>query len=203
MADPYDSDSAVEQILCEAMDLHVLEQISSINLSGVSSDALLPTDLETRFRKLKSFPAANPKRHNRQSPPPCLDSQIGEIPITPNSVESTPIPTSVSPDCQELDLRPKSRNNYVSSSSSEEEEESPPTPLCFWCSPKTKKVSTKKKNKERKTRNRGRVDDGDDAFALDSILSELNTLSLKQQKRSLRKAMMEQEKISRASGGFG
>ncbi|XP_019051639.1 PREDICTED: uncharacterized protein LOC109113864 [Nelumbo nucifera] len=56
-----DSDeSAVENIISQAKDLVVLEQVSAINCSGIS-DSVLPTELETRFRKLKSFPGAKPK----------------------------------------------------------------------------------------------------------------------------------------------
>ncbi|KAL5724455.1 hypothetical protein ACHQM5_007718 [Ranunculus cassubicifolius] len=188
MADPYDSDSAVEQILSEAMDLHALEQISSINLSGVSSDTLLPTDLESRFRKLKSFPGPNPKSLTPSSSLP--NSQFGELPIP------TLIPSS--PDLEESDLKPKSRKKIVESSSSEEESDvSPPrTPrqtMCFWCSPKPKKTSQRMKKK--KSKDMGKVED--DTFVLDSILSELNSISLKEQKRSLRKAFKEQERISK------
>ncbi|KAG6577118.1 hypothetical protein SDJN03_24692, partial [Cucurbita argyrosperma subsp. sororia] len=50
-------DSAVEDLLSQTQDLCVLEQLSAINCSGFT-DSVLPTDLESRFRKLKSFPAA-------------------------------------------------------------------------------------------------------------------------------------------------
>ncbi|XP_022136939.1 uncharacterized protein LOC111008511 [Momordica charantia] len=50
-------DSAVEELLSQTHDLCVLEQVSAINCSGFT-DSLLPSDLESRFRKLKSFPAA-------------------------------------------------------------------------------------------------------------------------------------------------
>ncbi|EEF42495.1 uncharacterized protein LOC8280094 [Ricinus communis] len=47
-------DSAVEELISQVKDLSVLEQVSKINCSGFT-DSLLPTDLDTRFRKLKSF----------------------------------------------------------------------------------------------------------------------------------------------------
>ncbi|XP_038880381.1 putative protein TPRXL [Benincasa hispida] len=50
-------DSAVEDLLSQTQDLCVLEQLSAINCSGFTN-SVLPTDLESRFRKLKSFPAA-------------------------------------------------------------------------------------------------------------------------------------------------
>ncbi|XP_060207913.1 uncharacterized protein LOC132635503 [Lycium barbarum] len=61
MADFSDSDTdnekAVEELLSQAMDQSVLEQVAAINCSGFT-DSLLPTQLETRFRRLKSLPTA-------------------------------------------------------------------------------------------------------------------------------------------------
>ncbi|XP_059663052.1 uncharacterized protein LOC132308824 [Cornus florida] len=52
-----DSDeSAVEELLSQALDHSVLEQVAAINCSGFTSDSVLPSNLETRFQKLKSFP---------------------------------------------------------------------------------------------------------------------------------------------------
>lgn len=50
-------DSAVEEIISQANDLLILEQVAAINCSAFS-DSVLPTELETRFRKLKSFPSS-------------------------------------------------------------------------------------------------------------------------------------------------
>ncbi|KGN53447.1 uncharacterized protein LOC101211778 [Cucumis sativus] len=50
-------DSAVEDLLSQTQDLCLLEQISAINCSSFTHSDL-PSDLESRFRKLKSFPAA-------------------------------------------------------------------------------------------------------------------------------------------------
>ncbi|GLT74911.1 hypothetical protein SLA2020_466760 [Shorea laevis] len=52
-------ESAVEELISQAQDLCVLEQISAINCSSFT-DSALPTDLESRFRRLKSFPVAKP-----------------------------------------------------------------------------------------------------------------------------------------------
>lgn len=52
-----DNEKAVEELLAQAMDQSVLEQVAAINCSGFN-DSVLPTQLETRFRKLKSLPAA-------------------------------------------------------------------------------------------------------------------------------------------------
>lgn len=50
-------DSAVEEIISQAHDLSILEQVAAINCSSFS-DSVLPTELESRFNKLKSFPAS-------------------------------------------------------------------------------------------------------------------------------------------------
>ncbi|PON47553.1 vitellogenin-2 protein [Parasponia andersonii] len=60
-------DSAVEELISQTQDLCVLEQVSAINCSGFV-DSVLPNDLESRFSRLKSFPARNPKP--RPSVPP-------------------------------------------------------------------------------------------------------------------------------------
>ncbi|KAJ7953321.1 Vitellogenin-2 protein [Quillaja saponaria] len=61
-------DSAVEEIIAQAQDLCVLEQVSAINCSGFT-DSVLPTELESRFRKLKSFPVTK-KKHRASAPLP-------------------------------------------------------------------------------------------------------------------------------------
>ncbi|XP_057477133.1 uncharacterized protein LOC130764819 [Actinidia eriantha] len=61
LSDSSDHESAVEELLSQAMDHSVLEQVAAINCSAFTSDSVLPTHLETRFHKLKSFPATNPK----------------------------------------------------------------------------------------------------------------------------------------------
>ncbi|KAL6603504.1 hypothetical protein ACP70R_043865 [Stipagrostis hirtigluma subsp. patula] len=51
--------SAVDAILAEAADLVALEQIAKLNTAHLADDsAALPSALESRFRKLKSLPAA-------------------------------------------------------------------------------------------------------------------------------------------------
>ncbi|KAE8796143.1 hypothetical protein D1007_28850 [Hordeum vulgare] len=54
--------SAVDAILAEAADLVALEQIARLNTAHLAGldDAALPSSLESRFRKLKSLPAAAP-----------------------------------------------------------------------------------------------------------------------------------------------
>ncbi|TVU07627.1 hypothetical protein EJB05_40991, partial [Eragrostis curvula] len=50
--------SAVDAILAEAADLVALEQIAKLNTAHLTDDSALPSTLESRFRKLKSLPAA-------------------------------------------------------------------------------------------------------------------------------------------------
>lgn len=52
-------EAAVENLLSQAMDLHVLEQVAAINCAGFT-DSVLPTNLETRLRRLKSLPVSRP-----------------------------------------------------------------------------------------------------------------------------------------------
>ncbi|KAF5754071.1 hypothetical protein HanXRQr2_Chr17g0787141 [Helianthus annuus] len=53
-----EDERAVEDVLSQALDHSVLEQIAAINCSSFSSKDNLPFDLENRFRKLKSLPTA-------------------------------------------------------------------------------------------------------------------------------------------------
>ncbi|KAJ6712208.1 F26F24.11 [Salix purpurea] len=57
-------DSAVDELVSQTQELCVLEQVSKINCSGLT-DSVLPTDLETRFHKLKSFPLTKSKTPNK------------------------------------------------------------------------------------------------------------------------------------------
>ncbi|KAH7515102.1 hypothetical protein FEM48_Zijuj11G0160500 [Ziziphus jujuba var. spinosa] len=57
----YDTDElAVNKLFSQVQDFCVVEQVPAINCSSFV-DSLLPTDLESRFRKLKSFPQTNSK----------------------------------------------------------------------------------------------------------------------------------------------
>ncbi|XP_009784158.1 uncharacterized protein [Nicotiana sylvestris] len=60
LSDDSDNEKAVDELLSQAMDQSVLEQVVAINCSGFT-DSLLPTQLETRFRKLKSLPTTSSK----------------------------------------------------------------------------------------------------------------------------------------------
>lgn len=62
-----DDSAAVEDIISQAMDLSALEQIAALN-SSLVSDSVLPTHIEARFRKLKSFPGASHIPSNPSKP---------------------------------------------------------------------------------------------------------------------------------------
>ncbi|VVA92265.1 unnamed protein product [Arabis nemorensis] len=53
-----DDTAAVDDLLSQAKDLYVLEQVAAINCSSFT-DSSLPTNLETRFRRLKSLPVSS------------------------------------------------------------------------------------------------------------------------------------------------
>ncbi|KAL2348785.1 hypothetical protein Fmac_002785 [Flemingia macrophylla] len=198
-------DSAVEEIISQAQDACVLEQLAAINCSGVT-DTVLPSHLETRFRNLKSFPPSKPKP----------TSQVPTFSTNPsNTTHRSPkfSPSKHNPDSGhatpngEESLREKPKHGSFSSASSSSppsdessmswvfrptqkesckrnSRSSSPRPRrgCLWFSPKKKKE--KKKSKE----NWG-----------DEFLPELGSFSLsrKEQQKMLKKAMKEEEKVSR------
>ncbi|MED6142949.1 hypothetical protein PIB30_002236 [Stylosanthes scabra] len=241
-------DSAINDIISQAKDACLLEQISAINCSSFTDSSLLPTHLESRFRKLKSFPATTPAksvtpppRHSKDENFPLSDSrsfhqtdkglvsspsgknQNGKTPNLQQGCVSDSSPSnSVDSSCGRNGLKSKSKLASVSSGSgssdgSEESslssmfkpaeksnkkgkvknsgsQSSPSSPSpprrtgCFWCSPKK---DSRKKSKE--------VDwsvvgwDKDD----DEFLSDLGSLSSKKQQKILKKALKEEQKISR------
>ncbi|KAL1194128.1 hypothetical protein V5N11_004075 [Cardamine amara subsp. amara] len=52
------NDSAVDELLSQVNDEYDLEQVAAINCAGFTDDSALPTNLETRLRRLKSLPVA-------------------------------------------------------------------------------------------------------------------------------------------------
>ncbi|KAG1359264.1 hypothetical protein COCNU_08G007100 [Cocos nucifera] len=186
---------AVDAIVSQAIDLSTLEQVASLNTSHLSDSSLLPSDLESRFRKLKSFPGANPQQQPR-IPPRSLDQRKENIPRSSNRGECIPKPsidsddpeekkppkkaeTSSSPplesDVEEYLGNPKPTTGFASSRDSP----SPPRRgCCFVFSPRGKQ------------KKRG------DWGGIDEILSDTGTFSMKEQQRKLKKALKEQEKAS-------
>ena len=83
--------SAVDAILAEAADLVALEQIAKLNTAHLAADgdSALPSSLESRFRKLKSLPAA-------PLPPPPPAKSLGRSATAPP--HHTDPPPSETPD---------------------------------------------------------------------------------------------------------
>ncbi|XP_028789625.1 putative protein TPRXL [Neltuma alba] len=101
-----DDESAIDQIISQAQDACVLEQVSTINCAFLT-DSVLPTDLESRFRKLKSFPVTKSKQLPKTS------SARGKAGSSSLSNEQTP---HFSPSKQEV-VSVKSKHGSVSSPS--------------------------------------------------------------------------------------
>ncbi|MED6207205.1 hypothetical protein PIB30_033598 [Stylosanthes scabra] len=245
-SDPSDTDdSAINDIISQAKDACLLEQISAINCSSFTDSSLLPTHLESRFRKLKSFPATipaksitPPPRHSKDENFPISDSrsfhsspsgkyQNGKMPKLQQGCVSVSSPSnSVDSSCGRNGLKSKSKLGSVSSGSassdgSEESslssmfkpaqkgnndnnnkkgkvknsgsKKSSPSPSpprragCFWCSPKK---DSRKKSKEVDWSVVGWDKD-------DELLSDLGSFSSKKQQKILKKALKEEQKISR------
>ncbi|KAH6774329.1 hypothetical protein C2S52_002718 [Perilla frutescens var. hirtella] len=85
-----DDDKAVEDLLSQAMDATVLEQVAAVNCAGFNDDGL-PSHLETRFRKLKSFPSSAAK-------PTSLSTKSFNLSHTPESKKNDTIHESKAPD---------------------------------------------------------------------------------------------------------
>lgn len=244
-------DSAVEELISQAKELCVLEQVSAINCSSFT-DSDLPPDLESRFRRLKSLPASKPSanlsdgkaiRHSNSalskseafnfSPPkqeptgnPNLKSEKegksfsgeedaifpdlelnpvrekglkgkpghGCAPSPSNSSDSCLEDAVLSPPRKGSKRKPKSRSFSSPFGSSKSWMDSPSPPhssgcLNLWCTPK--KVS-KKKSKEAKV-----INSVLDWEKSDEFLTDLNAFSAKEQLKILKKAVKEQEKVSR------
>lgn len=220
-------ESAVEELVSQAKDLCVLEQIAAINCSSFNAeDSLLPSDLESRFRKLKSFPLSKPQTllqsssyHKTES---ALDGETRPKPDTkPEDLWGNERHSSGSgswnSSAEDAIFSPAERNpeeklprestkkhdpvysptyHYDSWKKSKSPSPSPSPPRkggCFWCSPK--KPTPRKRDESRAiekgmSRSFKWMDD-------DEILSDLGGFSAKEQKKLLKKAMKEEERISR------
>ncbi|KAG5060821.1 hypothetical protein JHK87_001850 [Glycine soja] len=223
-----DNDSAVEEIISQAQDAVVLDQVSAINCSAFTDDSLLPSHLETRFRNLKSFPPTKPKPNtiakartfssnlssaNPQSPnfsPPKQNpdsgytsshekksfrekTKDGSLSVSASSPPSASASAS-SPCSDESSMsslfKPKQKEEGSKQNSSVRSSNSPSPPRrrgCLWFFPKKKKEEEKEKKKKKKSKQNW----GDD------LLSELGSFSRKEQQKMLKKAMKEEEKVSR------
>lgn len=244
-----DDDRAVEDVLSQAMDHSVLEQLAAINCSSFSTTDNLPSHLETRFRKLKSLPAATTTASAASRFPPskskslrprsgddlnlderhpgfCGSVDFERIPDGKKGLESPP--STESPEeqsegnrverkglesksklklntnphaevCKQRDFKAKSgtgssksRSDSWSLSSPESDTGtlSPPRRKigCLWCSPKKEKSVPRKQGKENRLSSSSSW--GNDA-------EFLKTFSVREQKKIMKKAMKEEEKINR------
>ncbi|CAL9089524.1 uncharacterized protein LOC135623528 [Musa acuminata AAA Group] len=196
-------DDAVNAVIAEAADLCALEQIAALNTAHLSDSTLLPSHLESRYRKLKSLPASlpnlstphppyPPEKENfpdalelncaRTQPNSPADPRKPEEPIAGRDgrkAEIFPLDNEVA--ANKAESKPKSGFGSSPSFSFDSSGESSPSPprqrCCFGYSPK------------RAQRRKGKGDD---------VLSELGVLSLKEH-RKLKKALKEQEKAMRES----
>lgn len=210
-------ESAVEEILSEAADHVALKQISAINLSGVS-DSVLPQHLESRFRRLKTFPSSRPPP---ESAPKLTDSArnesdsgSGSAPAETPDVKPVSSAKSRSGSARRRFSRSPSPTPSSSSGSSWLETKNspklkaekglfgsgrrsgsvspPPNKTgCLWCSPKR---ALKKLSFSKRSGGGGGLDWGGN----DGVLEELGvgSLSRREQEKILKRAAKEEMKIN-------
>ncbi|KAI7755379.1 hypothetical protein M8C21_032710 [Ambrosia artemisiifolia] len=235
-----DDERAVEDVLSQALDHSVLEQIAAINCSSFSTKDNLPFDLENRFRKLKSLPTgptagsrcppsksksftprtgdglslndldqpSNDKKGQKMSAL-SKDDSLGSSPSSNDPKQhfeenqdekkgsnSKSKPKSSS-NSKTKSLKSKSKSSKsqsdswsVSSSESESRSVSPVKRGigCLWCSPKKEKRKQGKEN-----RLSSFASSWGDEYDVDFV----KTFSMKEQKKIMRQAMKEEEKINK------
>ncbi|PIN13610.1 hypothetical protein CDL12_13757 [Handroanthus impetiginosus] len=183
-----DDEKAVEELLSQAMDMEILDQVAAINCAGFS-DSGLPSHLETRFQNLKSFPSNSPNSKkissvNEKGFSACLKK-------SPDSRNC--LYPSKSSDIGSFSHFKKTPQKILGKKEIKFPTKkcvSPPAKSgCFLCIPK--KVSGKKKKE-----NRG-LDLGLVWGKHDELLSDLSSFSVKNQEKMMKKAMEEEEKICR------
>ncbi|XP_022772182.1 uncharacterized protein LOC111314833 [Durio zibethinus] len=179
-------ESAVEEVISQAQDLCVLEQLSAINCSAVTH-SVLPSDLDCRFRRLKSLPVpVSYTTHQNSDKGYLSDANARHSPnrndhFMPKHLPS--LPASVSDSFTQNAFT----SNSPSFASPLPQDSSPPQKAgCFGCSPKR---LFKKQDKAYRVPGT--------ALDSDEFLSDLATFSVKQGQKMLRKALKEQDKISR------
>ncbi|KAL2901044.1 hypothetical protein RDABS01_026126 [Bienertia sinuspersici] len=209
------------------MDHCVLEQVAAINCSSFSN-SVLPSNLESRFQRLKTFPSSSshpiqPQIANKSDIEVKPRKKELQTSIQLSKTEKTPISDdSLKTLKKESNSKGNSHSGFSSSSSgylnsptfrvkqgdkkgkdgnfssgshsfrSNSSDTSTKTVKtgCFWCSPK--RVSRKKSV----TRN-GEFEMGDDWGKHDQILTDLKSFSSKNQKKLMKIAKKEEEKINK------
>ncbi|XP_055820821.1 uncharacterized protein LOC129889524 [Solanum dulcamara] len=222
-----DNEKAVEELLSQAMDQSVLEQVAAINCSGFT-DSILPTQLETRFRKLKSLPAAPITRKPSTLTRNSRSFGSSEFTNTPKTkkidgenekIEGSPVvekgskvnledgfvekQTKLNVNSVENDVSSKTPNGKRGKTSSFGPISSPSDSWnsskdCL--SPPAKTGCfwcSPKKGFNKKGKENRGVSMGLKWGKDDDLLSDLSTFSSKNQEKLMKKAMEEQEKINR------
>lgn len=180
---PSPDESDIDAIISEATDLFILEQIAALNTAHLS-DSTLPTDLESRFRKLRTFPGANPpsnlpphSSHQRNENMPSSSTQPENI---DESDESKPeIISNASPEPEILKDLTELRVRVRASPSVERRSPSPTRVVCcFGCSPK--RMVQRRKGKH-----------------CEEIFLDFGVSSMKEHRKKLERVLKEQERASR------
>lgn len=217
-----DGEKAVEELLSQAMDSTVLEQVAAINCAGFTGDGL-PSHLETRFQRLKSLPASaapkprvslSSKSVNLSRPAELEKSDSLNETEKPGPAEEQKAPATRStkfpgekPEVDGIPFSPleeswrkmenKGRRKSPSSSSfssfSSRSISPPAKSGCFLCSPKKFPSREKKKKKKNRGLDLG-LDWGNND---DKLLSDLSNFSVRSQRKVMKKAMEEEEKVCR------
>ncbi|CAN6487118.1 unnamed protein product [Victoria cruziana] len=196
-------DSAAENLLSEILDVTAVEQIQQLPSPYDSASSILPSQIETRFQRLKSLnhtshPPEKEQQEQEQKreppppsplppppPPPLPNPTRLDAPQTPQAGDT--LPAFDSPKKLPKSLPTKGFDHYgdpVCSSGSS----SPPRKqgCCFWASP-------------RRSHRKDRSESYDDGSWMkdDEILSDLGTFSVRSQREGMKAALKEQEKISK------
>ncbi|KAI3453927.1 hypothetical protein Pfo_010590 [Paulownia fortunei] len=198
-----DGEKAVEEILSQAMDSTILEQVAAINCAGFT-DSGLPSHLETRFQRLKSFPSSTAK-------PTSLSTKSFSLSHPPEFKKSDTVNEAKSSDSPEEKNVEKSEKGF-----------SP----CLKKSPDSKNwlsdsgsLSPFKKNPRGKVEKKGTKSPSSsscEGFSSrsvsppvksgcflcspkkhDELLSDLSNFSVNSQRKMIKKAMEEEERICR------
>ncbi|PKA46186.1 hypothetical protein AXF42_Ash015479 [Apostasia shenzhenica] len=169
LSSPDDSD--IDAVISEATDLCVLEQIAALNTAHLS-DSPLPTDIDSRFKKLKSFPGSNPCPKIQEKyhlPAPTIKGEDIRDPAKPGN-DAAPEVSSPS----------GKRQGFGSSSSISRRSPSPNRVICCFGGSRKKMAQSRS---------------GEDFTEL--FMDFGASSSLKGQRRKLEKVLREQEKASR------
>lgn len=211
-------ESAVDELISQAQDLYILEQISAINCSSFTNSEL-SADLESRFRRLKSLP--DPANPNSSS-----NSQISKIEAPRQSKIELRKPDAFSPPKQrgkanstkgkseEIEIPPnsqrissikglKGKNKHGSASSSsdssdsgaKEEALSKPKSNSWLSSLSPFQKCSSEMVPEKKVKETKVLASALDWEKSDEFLSDLKSLPVKDQQKILRKTLEEQRKL--------